>query len=63
MGENLCSGSGSWANRKTLSEVAETASNRWYDEIQDYNWDEAKFTMGTGHFTQVHSILFFNPFV
>ena len=51
-----------WAQGKSLPEVAEFATQQWYDEIQSYPWPcQYQFNMATGHFTQVH--LFFEPFL
>ncbi|KAH8344415.1 hypothetical protein KR084_011255, partial [Drosophila pseudotakahashii] len=40
-GENLC-----MRSEKPLQCVQD-----WYDEIEDYNFDNPQFSMGTGHFT------------
>lgn len=29
------------------------ATQAWYDEIKDYDWENPGFSMDTGHFTQV----------
>ena len=39
-------------NDKALKETA-MATNMWYDEIKDYDFANGKFTMETGHFTQL----------
>jgi hypothetical protein len=31
----------------------EAATQAWYDEIKDYDWENPGFSMETGHFTQV----------
>ncbi|EDV91168.1 GH15654 [Drosophila grimshawi] len=42
-GENLCMTSGDPLKCVRM----------WYDEIKDYNFDEGKFSLETGHFTQL----------
>ena len=29
------------------------ATNQWYDEVENYDYDQPGFAMNTGHFTQV----------
>jgi hypothetical protein len=33
--------------------VGSKATQSWYDEIKDYNFDQPGFSMQAGHFTQV----------
>jgi uncharacterized protein YkwD len=44
IGENIAVGA---------SMTAKTATDIWYDEVREYNFDSAGFNMNTGHFTQV----------
>lgn len=45
-GENIY-----WASGGSVD--GNTATTAWYSEIKDYNFSNAKFCAGTGHFTQV----------
>ena len=38
----------SWSNRPDT-----WATQAWYDEIDDYDYENPGFSFGTGHFTQV----------
>ena len=51
-GENLAMYGSSDPNDKTLTTTA-FATNAWYDEVKDYDFDSPGFKSGTGHFTQV----------
>ena len=51
-GENLAMYGSSDPSDKTLTTTAH-ATNAWYDEVKDYNFDDPGFKSGTGHFTQV----------
>ena len=52
MGENLAMYSSSDPNDKTLSQTPH-ATEGWYDEIKDYDFNNQGFSMECGHFTQV----------
>ena len=49
-GENLAMYGSSDPSDKTLTTTAH-ATNAWYDEVKDYNFDDPCFKSGTGHFT------------
>ena len=49
LGENLYKNWGSYQVSVTGTE----ASNSWYDEIKDYDFNNPGFSMDTGHFTQL----------
>ena len=46
MGQNLA-----WASGKELT--GQGATDMWYNEIQQYNFNNPGFASGTGHFTQL----------
>ncbi|CAF1460880.1 unnamed protein product [Adineta steineri] len=51
LGENLYE---SWGSApEDNSDQGRTATQSWYDEINDYDYNEPGFSMQTGHFTQV----------
>ncbi len=45
-GENIY-----WSSGKTVN--GKVPVDSWYDEIKQYNYGNASFSSGTGHFTQV----------
>ena len=51
-GENLAMYRTSDPNDKTLLNTAK-ATDMWYEEVKDYDFDNPGFAMDTGHFTQV----------
>jgi len=50
-GENLSLIGGGY-NSEDKTSVVINAINMWYNEIRDYDWEMAWFTMETGHFSQ-----------
>jgi uncharacterized protein YkwD len=46
IGENIAMQNGAMLSAKQATDL-------WYNEIQDYNFDNPGFNMSTGHFTQV----------
>ena len=51
-GENLAMYGSTDPTDTTLTTTA-FATNAWYNEVKDYNFDSPGFKSGTGHFTQV----------
>ena len=49
LGENLYKSWGSYQ----VSVTGKEASNSWYEEVKDYDFNNPGFTSGTGHFTQL----------
>ena len=47
-GENLA-----YTRAETPEAACIKATNKWYDEVEDYDYDKPGFAMNTGHFTQV----------
>ena len=50
-GENIYK---SWGSSSSVN-AGTRAVDKWYAEEKDYDYDEAKFSMDAGHFTQVRS--------
>lgn len=42
-----------WSSDNSAMANSKNATQSWYDEIKDYNFDKPGFAMNTGHFTQV----------
>ena len=51
-GENLA-----YNHESSPAAACVKATNQWYDEIKDYDYDNPGFSMATGHFTQVFKCL------
>lgn len=56
-GENLYKAGGSGSAVK----AGEKATQMWYNEIKDYDFNKPGFSMKTGHFTQVWDLFFLRP--